>query len=34
VIQHNLWAANENDEKRIWKEFLGVLSGIKKRFLG
>jgi predicted RecB family nuclease len=33
VIQHNLWAANENDEKRIWKEFLGVLSGIKKPVL-
>jgi hypothetical protein len=29
VIQHSLWAAHENDEKRIWKEFLGVLSGIK-----
>ena len=29
VIQHSLWAANENDEKRIWKELLGILSGIK-----
>ncbi len=33
AIQHSLWAANENDEKRIWKEFLGVLSGIKKPVL-
>jgi len=33
VIQHSLWAANENDEKRIWKEFLGVLSGVKKPVL-
>ena len=29
VSQHSLWAANENDEKRIWKELLGILSGIK-----
>jgi Transposase IS66 family/RNase_H superfamily len=33
VSQHSLWAANENDEKRIWKEFLGVLSRIKKPVL-
>jgi predicted RecB family nuclease len=33
VIQHSLWAANENDEKHIWKEFLGVLSGIEKPVL-
>ena len=33
VIQHSLWAANENDEKRIWNEFLGVLSGINKPVL-
>jgi hypothetical protein len=25
VIQHSLWAANENDENRIWKELLGIL---------
>ncbi len=33
VSQHSLWAADENDEKRIWKEFLGVLSRIKKPVL-
>ena len=33
VIQHSLWAANENDEKRVWTEFLGVLSGIQKPVL-
>jgi predicted RecB family nuclease len=33
VIQHSLLAANEKDEKRIWKEFLGVLSVIKKPVL-
>src|SRR5262249_9600905 len=33
VIQHSLWSANEEDEKCIWKEFLGILSGIKKPVL-
>lgn len=33
VIQHSLWATNENDEKHIWKELLGVLSGIEKPIL-
>jgi predicted RecB family nuclease len=33
VSQYSLWAANENDEKRIWKEFLGVLSRINKPVL-
>jgi predicted RecB family nuclease len=33
VSQYSLWAANENDEKRIWKKFLGVLSQINKPVL-
>jgi hypothetical protein len=33
VIQHSLWAEDEYDEKRIWREFLGVLSRIEKPVL-
>jgi predicted RecB family nuclease len=33
LIQHSLWAADENDERRNWREFLGVLSGIEKPVL-
>ena len=33
MIQHSLWAADEFDEKRIWTEFLGVLSGVEKPVL-
>jgi predicted RecB family nuclease len=33
VIQHSLWAEDEYDEKRIWREFLGILSGIERPVL-
>jgi predicted RecB family nuclease len=33
AIQHSLWAADEYDEERIWREFLGILSGIDKPVL-
>jgi predicted RecB family nuclease len=29
VIQHSLWADSVDEEKRIWTDFLGILSGIE-----
>ena len=33
VIQHSLWADSVDDEKRIWSDFLGILSGIENPVL-
>jgi predicted RecB family nuclease len=32
AIQHSLWADSVADERRIWREFLGILDGVEKRF--
>jgi predicted RecB family nuclease len=33
VVPHSLWADSKAEEKRIWTEFLGVLSGIENPVL-
>ena len=33
VIQHSLWANNGGEEKRIWTDFLSILSGIENPVL-
>ncbi len=33
VVQHSLWADSADEEKRIWTDFLGVLSGIENPVL-
>jgi predicted RecB family nuclease len=33
IFQHGLWADSIDDERRIWNDFLGVLSGIEKPVL-
>ena len=33
VIQHSLWADNVHEEKRIWTNFLSILSGIENPVL-
>ena len=33
VIPHSLWADSTDEEKRIWTEFLGILSGIENPVL-
>jgi predicted RecB family nuclease len=33
VIQHSLWADSADEEKRIWTDFLGILSGIENPVL-
>lgn len=33
VVQHSLWADNREDEKRIWGDFLEIMSGIERPLL-
>ena len=33
VVQHSLWADTPDDEQRIWRAFLGLLSGLARPFL-
>ena len=33
AVQHSLWADSVQDEKRIWREFLGILDGVEKSVL-
>jgi predicted RecB family nuclease len=33
VVQHSLWADNVDEEKRIWTDFLDILSGIESPVL-
>lgn len=30
AIQHSLWANENDDEKQIWNDFLGILAGVEK----
>jgi predicted RecB family nuclease len=33
AVQHSLWADSAQDEKRIWREFLGILDGVENPVL-
>jgi predicted RecB family nuclease len=33
VVRHHLWADDMTEEKKIWRDFLGILSGIEKPVL-
>src|SRR5271169_1812818 len=33
AIQHSLWADSVEDERRIWREFLGILEAVEKPVL-
>jgi len=33
AIQHSLWADSMEDEKKIWREFLGILDSVEKPVL-
>ena len=33
IVQHSFWADDIADERRVWSEFLGILSTMKKPVL-
>src|SRR5262245_23153253 len=33
VVRHHLWADDTTEEEKIWRDFLGILSGIEKPVL-